>query len=432
MSGWNIALDETATHREFYAYHLFDRKPQSPHTGRNGQSIPLPLNTFNSILHSGRLLQEYAVTQWAKVEQSHLNFIRTNQKNLRKAIFDQARDALHNQNNESMNNVGQRVILPATFVGSPRYMTQRYFDAMAVVAKFGKPDLFITFTCNPDWPEIQDNLAPGEKAYERPDLCSRVFHMYLQEFLKDLIERGVLGKVIGYAYTIEWQKRSLPHCHITLILAPGDKIESPQDIDRVVSAELPQPEDVRDTSQNELLKLVLKHQIHGPCLEDRTQPCLDTEGVCTRQYPKQFSSETLPLTDGYPTYRRRAPKLIQTEPRNKWRFKFRVTRTVKGRKKKIDIDNSYVVPYNPYLLLKYRAHINVEVVTNTGGVKYLYKYVYKGNDRVMYSIVLKVNRNISIYRVWEKNSRLSMGNFVFHISTCTKKIPFPTIYCMLL
>jgi hypothetical protein len=40
--------------------------------------------------------------------------------------------------------IGQMIILPSTFPGSPRYMQQNYQDAMAIVHKLGKPDLFVT------------------------------------------------------------------------------------------------------------------------------------------------------------------------------------------------------------------------------------------------------------------------------------------------
>ena len=40
----------------------------------------------------------------------------------------------------------------------------------AIVRRYGKPDYFITFTANPGWPEIADNLAPGDHAVNRPDL----------------------------------------------------------------------------------------------------------------------------------------------------------------------------------------------------------------------------------------------------------------------
>ena len=39
-----------------------------------------------------------------------------------------------------------------------------------------------------------------------------------------------------------------------------------------------------------------------------------------------------------------------------------------------------MVPYNPVLLKKFNAHINVEVCTSFSAVKYLFKYIYKGYD----------------------------------------------------
>jgi hypothetical protein len=46
-------------------------------------------------------------------------------------------------------------------------------------------------------------------------------------------------------------------------------------------------------------------------------------------------------------------------------------------------DNRWVVPYNPYLTMRYQCHINVEVCSSITAVKYLYKYVYKGHDRAL-------------------------------------------------
>ncbi len=46
-------------------------------------------------------------------------------------------------------------------------------------------------------------------------------------------------------------------------------------------------------------------------------------------------------------------------------------------------DNPWVVPYNPYLTMRYQCHINVEVCSSVMDVKYIYKYVYKGHDRAL-------------------------------------------------
>ena len=46
----------------------------------------------------------------------------------------------------------------------------------------------------------------------------------------------------------------------------------------------------------------------------------------------------------------------------------------------IKFDNRWIVPYNPYLSLKFDAHINLESCSSVKSVKYLYKYVYKGYD----------------------------------------------------
>ena len=47
--------------------------------------------------------------------------------------------------------VGKRTVLSTSFIGGPRDMRRRYMDAMALVRKFGKPDIFLTMTCNPNW-----------------------------------------------------------------------------------------------------------------------------------------------------------------------------------------------------------------------------------------------------------------------------------------
>ena len=75
-------------------------------------------------------------------------------------------------------------------------MHMNYQDAMAVVRRYGKPDYFITFTASPAWPEISENLPPGEHAVNRPDLVARVFHLKLKALLKMLIVPLVLSSIV--------------------------------------------------------------------------------------------------------------------------------------------------------------------------------------------------------------------------------------------
>lgn len=131
---------------------------------------------------------------------------------------------------------------------------------MAIVAKYGKPDLFLTYTCNPNIPDITENLEPGQKAEHRPDLVARVFKLHLTEMLRDIKEKHVLGVPVAYVHVIEFQKRGLPHCHMLIIVREEDKLRDRNDIDRLISAEIPDAEEDPD-----LHGIVKSCMIHGPC-----------------------------------------------------------------------------------------------------------------------------------------------------------------------
>jgi hypothetical protein len=267
--------------------------------------------------------------------------------------------------------VGKRILLPATFGGSPRDLHQCYLDAMALVSKFGRPDFFITMTANPNWEEVRKNLRRGETAADRPDLVSRVFKAKLRELIHDLTVKGVFGKAIAYTYVVEFQKRGLPHAHILLIVKASDKPHTPADVDRLVSAEVP------DKSLDpHLHHLVETFMVHGPCgALDPTCPCMDELGKCSKCFPKAPREETEVNVGGYPAYRRRLrfpPVGEPAAPKERW-----VTRSI-GRGEQ---DSTWIVPFSAFLLTKFECHLNVEVCTSIRAVKYLYKYTYKGPDR---------------------------------------------------
>ncbi|WMV44713.1 hypothetical protein MTR67_038098 [Solanum verrucosum] len=53
-------------------------------------------------------------------------------------------------------------------------MRRRYMDAIALVQRFGKPDIFLTITCNPSWLEIEEKLIATDEVQNRPDLENQV------------------------------------------------------------------------------------------------------------------------------------------------------------------------------------------------------------------------------------------------------------------
>lgn len=330
------AARHTTTQLQFYCYRLAVRAG------------------FNLLHSSGKLFQQYVVDSYVKVEGARISFIRTHQKELRAETYKGLQDYM--LNDEQGFAPGVPVILPSTFIGSPRNMIQNYQDAMCIVSRFGKPDLFITFTCNPKWKEIVDNMKPYEQVCNRPDLVARVFYAKLYLLLDDLLKHHVLGIVLADVHVIEFQKRGLPHAHILLILREADKVRDPAHVDSIVCAEIPDPE-----QDPELHAIITQSMIHGPCGQMNLQsPCMDGD-KCSKKIPKDFVDETILNVNGYPLYRRRNNG-----------------RTIL--KNNFFLDNRWVVPYNKWLSKKYAAHVNVEICSTVSSVKYLYKYVYKGHD----------------------------------------------------
>ncbi|CAK8574132.1 unnamed protein product [Lathyrus sativus] len=253
-------LEKNVTCREYYSYVLQIR--------HNDQFV---------LLKSGRLLQQYAVDNYVKIETGRLRWIRRNQNNIRSEVYQGLQDALHDGENNA-DNVGQRTILPSSFIGSKRDMTQRYQDGMAIVLNDGKPYIFLTMTCNPSWIEITSELGIHQTPQDRPDLLTRIFRSKFEQLKDDVINKGVLGRVRSYMYVKEFQKRGLPHVHMLLILDTDDKLREPEEYDSVVKAEIPQHE-----SEPELYEAVLKHMTHGPCgVLNQKSPCMKN-GHCKKK-----------------------------------------------------------------------------------------------------------------------------------------------------
>ena len=182
-------------------------------------------------------------------------------------------------------------------------MHLRTQDAFSYVQKFGRPDLFITITTNPKWSEILQELSVGQNSQDRHDIVSRVFHLKLEGLMTLLTKGNIFGNVQCFMYSVEWQKRGLPHAHLLLWLE--ERIRGDQ-IYQIIRAELPDPK-----IDTQLFQLVKRHMVRGPCGLLNPHYKYMKENQCSKRYHGAFVEQTMTGDDGYPTTRSTAGGLHQ-------------------------------------------------------------------------------------------------------------------------
>ena len=227
--GWHEGLSRVNSTRKY------DRIAQQPYYRYLAM---IRKGKFNPIHYGANLTQQFWVDSWTKSEQNRLFFHRNNQDQIRAEEYGELRDFVIRGDHLTP---GRRVILPSSFRGSPRAMIQEYQDSMVIMTKCGKPDFFVTMTCNPKWREITENLYTGQKPSDRPDLIARVFKAKVDEMMHLLLKNNLLGEVSAYVLVYEWQKRGLPHVHALLTMKDGHKPLNRDDIDKLIRAEIPDP-----------------------------------------------------------------------------------------------------------------------------------------------------------------------------------------------
>ncbi|XP_074328080.1 uncharacterized protein LOC141665994 [Apium graveolens] len=326
--------------REFYNYKLMIRLSEglTPHLG-------------------GRLWQQYVVDAFTAIEQYRLDWIRDHQTTIRSGLYHNIRDAMQ-KGDRNPSNIGKSIILPASFTESKRYMTQYFKDSLPICRTLGHPSLFLTMTTNTKWPEIQRMLKhmSGVDVADALDVVARVFKMKVDQLMDMIKKKNCFGRCIGVMHVIEFQKRGLPHAHILIWLHPDDRPKITGQIDKMVSAEIPDPE-IDPVGYN----AVSNYMIHGPCGPDYTKsPCM-VKGSCIKHFPKRYNSHTFFDECGFPIYKRR-----------------RIGITIN--KKGVNLDNRFIVPFNRDLLVHFQCQMNLEICNNLRSLKYLCKYCLKGHD----------------------------------------------------
>jgi len=274
-----------------------------------------------------RLTQEFIVDMFSRMEDQRLDYLKNKQK---KEI--QGDETIHA---DGGSNQAKKYYLPGSFSGGGFRKNQMLLEnGLARVRQDGPPHLFLTMTCNPNWPEIKQRLKKGQTAGNISLIVARGFHKKMMDMRKDV--KILFGPHDYNMDVIEYQKRALPHDH-ELVSLKKDIFTTPEDIDKVICAEMPREEG----KLKEAVKLFMLHEHSDRCGFEKT-------GTCHWGYPKPRIEHTYIDEHGYTYYRRRDPEL-----------------------------DAWVVPYCGPLLLKYWCHFNIEHVHGALTIDYLYMYCYK-------------------------------------------------------
>ncbi|KAF7685970.1 hypothetical protein CDIK_3281, partial [Cucumispora dikerogammari] len=215
-------------------------------------------NTFSPMFHANNIFQQYVVDAFINIENRAISFLQGARPHM---IGVNGPTYVRNIANEGNN--AAPFMFPTDFIGSDGYMRERFHDAMALVGRFGPPDLFITYSCNPKAPEIVNALNNDQPYQGRPDLVVRSFQLRVRDLIDRIVKKSLLGKIMYYFFAVEFQKRGLPHIHMCVKFNSESAITSVGKVDELISAELPDP-----SIDFDLFKIVVDNMIHGPCNEN--------------------------------------------------------------------------------------------------------------------------------------------------------------------
>jgi len=265
-------------------------------------------------------------------------------------------------------------VLPASVAGGDAYQSALIEDGMALMEFYGKPTFWITMTGDRNWPEV---TAAAAGTQHRADLLLRVFREKYRMLIAALRQGTVFGsRAVFILSVIEFQLRGIPHCHIAVRLA-GAQPMTGEDMDKYVSAEVPDLSQCSNARYDlpcdppcnicRLHRIVTRKMTHG-CEEGRCYSA-DEKALAARQHRRPHCSKGFPFMPteattidehGYPIFRRRLLVGLDHMP----------------------LDHSLVVPHSPELCLLLNAHVCVSICATVIVIKYLRKYMCKGQDRM--------------------------------------------------
>nr|GEZ53531.1 DNA helicase [Tanacetum cinerariifolium] len=259
---------------------------------------------------TGRLFQQYMVTAFCVVEQSRIHYIHDHQNDIRNDYLSSIYNAIRREDSDGFD-CGGRFILQQSFTGGPRYMYAHYLDALSIFRVHENPTYFIKFTCNVKWIEITDNIVDflGVTTADKADIVDRIFEMKIHQFVKYLRDSKPFGKIIAIVYTVEFQKRGLPHWHTLVWIDEASRTQNQEEIDNYISVELPS-----EKVDPEGHRVIAEFMIHGPCGEIcPIAACMKNSSRCTKHFLKEYCHNTYIYAVGFVRYRIRDTRITTTK-----------------------------------------------------------------------------------------------------------------------
>ena len=170
-------------------------------------------------------------------------------------------------------------------------------NSLAISRGYGVADLFISMTANFKQPEILNALLPRQTPTDRPNVVSCVFHQKKVFLINLIVKKEVFGSTVTQIYTIEFQKKGLPHMLLLIWLQKKYKFITPAQVDTIISVKFPDPQ-----TYPRLFRLVSGVITHGPCEDHKPDVLCMENRHYNRHYSKELCDETIVYNNSYPKY----------------------------------------------------------------------------------------------------------------------------------
>ncbi|KAK0422281.1 hypothetical protein QR680_007483 [Steinernema hermaphroditum] len=264
--------------------------------------------SFHWLWSHHELAEYFTIVTNNLIEKHEMHYYETNAAmDLRESLPDEVISALK-KGLKPGETLGRVSFASKTYKGGRKDMQNGYANAKAITRHFGQGVFFLTFTGNAQWECVDsclrkygaDKRGFCQKPQHRPDVVCRQFYSFVEELLKDISQRHVLGKTKAYFFSVEHQKRGMPHIHMVIIPHEDEDVHNADFVDAYVSAEIP-PKPADDDFSTDMAYIRVSED---PLRKDPKSNVVDyDENAYYRKVRYMTSMEAMWRLLSYPIYR---------------------------------------------------------------------------------------------------------------------------------